>query len=44
MGKEKSVMIDDRTMDQRVQSLNSWLKGAEYFAIINIERMLFMLE
>ena len=36
--KEKSVMIDDRTMDQRVQSLNSWLKGAEYFAIINIER------
>ena len=37
--KEKSVMIDDRTMDQRVQSLNSWLKGAEYFAIINIESL-----
>ena len=37
--KEKSVMIDDRTMDQRVQSLNKWLKSAEYFAIINIESL-----
>lgn len=32
-------MIDDRTMDQRVQSLNKWLKSAEYFAIINIESL-----
>lgn len=37
--KEKSVMIDDRTMDQRVQSLNKWLTGAEYFAIVNIESL-----
>lgn len=37
--KEKSVMIDDRTMDQRVQSINKWLTGAEYFAIVNIESL-----
>ena len=37
--KEKSVMIDGKTMDIRVQQLNDWYKGAEYFGIINIESL-----
>lgn len=37
--KEKSVMIDGKTMDIRVQQLNEWYKGAEYFGIINIESL-----
>lgn len=36
---EKSTIIDDRTMDQRVQHLNSWYKSNEYFGIINIESL-----
>ena len=37
--KEKSVMIDGKTMDIRISQLNSWYKGAEYFGIINIESL-----
>lgn len=36
---EKSTIIDDRTMDQRVQHLNNWYKSNEYFGIINIESL-----
>jgi SNF2 family DNA or RNA helicase len=36
---EKSAMIDGKTMDIRVQQLNDWYKGAEYFGIINIESL-----
>lgn len=37
--KEKSVMIDQKTMPLRVRALNEWLRGAEYYAIINIESL-----
>lgn len=37
--KEKSVMIDGKTMDIRVQKINEWYYGAEYFGIINIESL-----
>lgn len=37
--KEKSVIIDGKTMELRVQQLNNWYRGAEYFAIINIESL-----
>ena len=37
--KEKSVMIDQKTMPLRVQALKDWLKGEEYYAIINIESL-----
>lgn len=37
--KEKSVVIDQKTMPQRVQAINDWLRGAEFFAIINIESL-----
>ena len=37
--KERSVMIDGKTMDIRVQQINNWYKGAEYFGIINIESL-----
>lgn len=37
--KEKSVMIDQKTMPLRVKALNDWLRGAEYYAIINIESL-----
>lgn len=37
--KEKSVMIDGKTMDIRVAQLNNWYTGAEYFGIINIESL-----
>lgn len=37
--KEKSVVIDGKTMDLRVQALNNWFYGSEYFAIINIESL-----
>ena len=37
--REKAVMIDGNTMDKRVQQLNDWYKGAEYFGIINIESL-----
>lgn len=36
---EKSTIIDDKTMDLRVQHLNNWYKSNEYFAIINIESL-----
>lgn len=37
--KEKSVMVDGKTMDIRVAQLNSWYRGAEFFGIINIESL-----
>ena len=37
--KERAVMVDGNTMDKRVQQLNEWYKGAEYFGIINIESL-----
>lgn len=37
--KEKSVMLDQKTMPLRVKALNEWLKGSEYYAIINIESL-----
>ena len=37
--KERAVMIDGKTMAIRVQQLNDWYKGAEYFGIINIESL-----
>ena len=36
---EKSTIVDDKTMDQRVQHLNRWYKSNEYFGIINIESL-----
>jgi len=37
--KEKSIMIDQKTMPLRVKALNDWLRGAEYYGIINIESL-----
>ena len=37
--REKSVMIDGKTMESRVAQLNNWFTGAEYFGIINIESL-----
>lgn len=37
--REKSVMIDGKTMEIRLEQINSWYKGAEYFGIINIESL-----
>lgn len=37
--KESAVMIDGKSMTVRVQQLNDWYKGSEYFAIINIESL-----
>lgn len=37
--KEKSVMLDQKTMPLRVKALNDWLRGSEYYAIINIESL-----
>ena len=37
--KEQSVMIDQKTMPLRVQAFNDWLRGSEYYAIINIESL-----
>lgn len=37
--KEKSVMLDQKTMPLRVKALNEWLIGSEYYAIINIESL-----
>lgn len=37
--REKSVMLDQKTMPLRVKALNDWLRGAEYYAIINIESL-----
>lgn len=37
--KEKCVMLDQKTMPLRVKALNDWLKGSEYYAIINIESL-----
>ena len=36
---EKSIIIDDKTMDLRVKHLNEWYKSNEYFGIINIESL-----
>ena len=36
---EKSVMIDGKTMSLRVQQIQGWYKGSEYFGIINIESL-----
>ena len=37
--RERAVMIDGKTSTQRVEQLNSWYTGAEYFGIINIESL-----
>lgn len=37
--KEKSVMVDGKTMDIRVQQLNNWYHSVEFFGIINIESL-----
>lgn len=37
--KERAVMIDGRTMAIRVQQINDWYKGSEYYAITNIESL-----
>ena len=37
--REKSVMLDQKTMPLRVKALNDWLRGSEYYAIINIESL-----
>lgn len=37
--KEKSVMLDQKTIPLRVKALNEWLRGSEYYAIINIESL-----
>lgn len=37
--KEKSAMIDGKTMEIRVQQINDWYKSSEYFGIINIESL-----
>lgn len=37
--KEKSVMLDQKTMPLRVKALNEWFRGSEYYAIINIESL-----
>ena len=37
--KERAVMIDGKTMEDRVLQLNNWYKGAEFFGIINIESL-----
>lgn len=37
--KERCIVIDQKTMPQRVQAINDWLRGAEFFAIINIESL-----
>ncbi len=34
---EGCTIFDDRTMEKRVQHLNSWYKSDEFFGIINIE-------
>lgn len=36
---ENSTIIDDKTMDLRVQHINNWYKSNEYFGIINIESL-----
>lgn len=36
---ERCTIIDDKTMDKRVQHLNDWYKGSEYYGIINIESL-----
>lgn len=36
---ERCTIIDDKTMEKRVQHINSWYKGAEYYGIINIESL-----
>lgn len=36
---ESSTIIDDKTMDLRVQHINNWYKSNEYFGIINIESL-----
>lgn len=36
---EKSVMIDGKTMDKRVEQINNWYKSKEYYGIINIESL-----
>ena len=37
--KEGAVMIDGKTMDDRITQIMDWFKGAEYFGIINIESL-----
>ncbi len=37
--REKSVILDQKTMPLRVKALNDWLRGSEYYAIINIESL-----
>jgi SNF2 family DNA or RNA helicase len=37
--KEKSVMLDQKTMPLRVKALSEWLRGSEYYAILNIESL-----
>ncbi|AVM69762.1 ATP-dependent helicase [Lachnospiraceae bacterium oral taxon 500] len=37
--KERCIVIDQKTMPQRVEAVNDWFRGAEFFAIINIESL-----
>lgn len=37
--KESAVMIDGKTMDDRLTQIMGWYTGAEYFGIINIESL-----
>ena len=37
--KEKSVMIDGKSMEVRATQINNWYTGEEYFGIINIESL-----
>lgn len=37
--REKSVVLDQKTMPLRVKALNDWLRGTDYYAIINIESL-----
>ena len=37
--KEGAIMIDGKTMDDRITQIMSWYTGANYFGIINIESL-----
>lgn len=37
--REQSVILDQKTMPLRVKALKDWLRGVEYYAIINIESL-----
>ncbi len=37
--REKSVILDQKTMPLRVKAINEWFRSSEYYAIINIESL-----